>query len=162
METLEPILAQHPFLEGMAQHHLELLVGCASNVSFDAGKFLFREGEEANRFYFVRRGRVVLEIFSPQRGPIEIETLTEGDVLGWSWLVPPYHWRFDARAVEMTRAIALDGKYLRNKCETDKDLGYELLKRFVNIVDRRLQATRLELLDRYGDWAKATLDDRIG
>jgi CRP/FNR family cyclic AMP-dependent transcriptional regulator len=151
METLDPILAQHPFLEGMERHHLELLVGCASNVRFDAGKFLFREGEEANQFYFVRHGRVVLEIFSPQRGPIEIETLTEGDVLGWSWLVPPYYWRFDARAVEMTRAIALDGKCLRNKCETDKALGYELLKRFVNIVDRRLQATRLQLLDLYGD-----------
>jgi CRP/FNR family cyclic AMP-dependent transcriptional regulator len=151
METLDPILAQHPFLEGMERHHLELLVGCASNVRFDAGKFLFREGEEANQFYFVRRGRVVLEIFSPQRGSIEIETLTEGDILGWSWLVPPYYWRFDARAVEMTRAIALDGKCLRNKCETDKALGYELLKRFVNIVDRRLQATRLQLLDLYGD-----------
>src|SRR5512136_4917 len=117
METLEPVLAQHPFLEGMDRRHLELLVGCASNVRFDAGKFLFREGEEANRFYFVRRGRVVLEIFSPQRGPIEIETLTAGDVLGWSWLVPPYCWRFDARAVEMTRVIALDGERLRNRCE---------------------------------------------
>jgi CRP/FNR family transcriptional regulator, cyclic AMP receptor protein len=151
METLEPILAQHPFLEGMERHHLELLGGCASNVRFDAGKFLFREGEEANQFYFVRRGRVVLEIFSPQRGSIEIETLTEGDILGWSWLVPPYYWRFDARAVEVTRAIALDGRYLRKKCETDKALGYELLKRFVNIVDRRLQATRLQLLDLYRD-----------
>ncbi len=151
MDALEPILAQHPFLEGMEQRHLELLVGCASNVRFDAGRFLFREGEEANHFYFVRLGRVVLEIFSPQRGPIEIETLTEGDVLGWSWLVPPYYWRFDARAVETTHAIALDGEYLRSKCETDKDLGYELLKRFVNIMDRRLQATRLQLLDLYGD-----------
>ncbi len=151
MATLEPILTQHPFLEGMARRHLELLVGCASDVRFDAGKFLFREGEEANHFYFVRHGRVALEIFSPQRGPIEIETLTEGDVLGWSWLVPPYYWRFDARAVEATYAIALDGKYLRSKCETDKDLGYELLKRFVNIMDRRLQATRLQLLDLYGD-----------
>lgn len=151
METLDLILAQHPFLDGMARRHLELLVGCASDVRFDAGKFLFREGEEANRFYFVRQGRVVLEIFSPQRGPIEIETLTAGDVLGWSWLVPPYCWRFDARAVEMTRVIALDGERLRNRCEADKDLGYELLKRFVSIVDRRLQATRLQLLDLFRD-----------
>ncbi len=151
METLESILARHPFLDGMARRHLDLLVGCASDVRFDAGKFLFREGEEANQFYFVRQGKVALEIFSPQRGPIEIAMLVEGDVLGWSWLVPPYYWRFDARAVEMTRAIALDGERLRNMCETDKDLGYELLKRFASIVDRRLQATRLQLLDLYRD-----------
>jgi CRP/FNR family cyclic AMP-dependent transcriptional regulator len=92
---------------------------------------------------------VAVEIFAPQKGPITIETVVEGDVLGWSWLVPPYNWRFDARAMEMTRAVALDGVCLRNKCETDHDLGYELMKRFANIIDRRLQATRLQLLDIY-------------
>lgn len=150
MESLESILAGHPFLEGMARQHLALLAGYSSDVHFDAGRFLFREGEEANHFYFIRSGKVAVETFSPQRGPIEIETLAEGDVLGWSWIVPPYFWRFDARAVEATRAIALDGRCLRRKCEMDKDLGYELLKRFVNIMDRRLQATRLQLLDLSG------------
>jgi CRP/FNR family cyclic AMP-dependent transcriptional regulator len=149
METLEPILAEHPFLQGLDKHHLELLVGCARNVRFEAGKFLFREGEQANSFYIIRHGRVAVEIFAPQKGPITIETVVEGDVLGWSWLVPPYNWRFDARAMEMTRAVALDGVCLRNKCETDHDLGYELMKRFANIIDRRLQATRLQLLDIY-------------
>lgn len=150
MEELEKILMQHPFLRGMERRHLRLLVECASDARFGAGKFLFREGEAADRFYFIRQGTVAIEIFSPQRGPIKIESLTNGDVLGWSWLVPPYRWRFDARAVDMTRAIALDGKRLRNRCESDKDLGYELLKRFVSIMDRRLQATRLQLLGRYG------------
>ncbi len=151
METLEPILAQHPFLQGLEKRHLELIVGCASNVRFEAGKFLFRSGEEANHFYIVRHGKVALEVHSPQRGPIVIETVSEGEVLGWSWLFPPNYWRFDARAVEMTRAIALDGKCLRNKCEQDHDLGYELMKRFANIIDRRLMATRLQLLDIYSD-----------
>jgi CRP-like cAMP-binding protein len=94
---------------------------------------------------------VALEIVAPQRGPIIVETLGEGDILGWSWLIPPYNWHFDARAVELTRAIALDGKCLRTKCEADHDLGYELLKRFTNIMEQRLEATRLQLLDIYGD-----------
>ncbi len=150
MENLEQILAEHSFLQGLESHYLDLIVGCASNVRFDAGQFIFHEGEEANQFYIIRHGKVALEIFSPERGAIEIDTLEEGDVLGWSWLIPPYHWRFDSRAVELTRAIALDGKCLRNKCEEDHDLGYHLLKRFAHIVEQRLQSTRLQLLDVYG------------
>ena len=150
METLEPILAEHPFLKGLESRHLQLIVGCASNVRFDAGQFIFREGEEANQFYIIRKGKVALDVHSPERGSVIIDTLGDGEVLGWSWLIPPYHWRFDAHAVELTRAIALDGKCLRNKCEEDHGLGYELLKRFAHIIEQRLQATRLQLLDVYG------------
>jgi len=150
METLEPILAEHPFIKGLEPHHVQLIVGCASNMRFDPGQFILREGEEANQFYIIRKGKVALEIFSPERGPIIIDTLVDGDVLGWSWLIPPYHWRFDARAVELTRAIALDGKCLRTKCEEDHHLAYELLKRFAAIMEQRLQATRLQLMDIYG------------
>jgi CRP-like cAMP-binding protein len=150
METLKSILAEHPFLKDLAPHHLELIVGCASNVRFDPNQFIFREGEEANQFYVIRHGRAALEIVAPERGPIMIETLGEGEILGWSWLIPPYHWHFNARAIELTRAIALDGKCLRSKCEEDHDLGYELLKRFAHIIEQRLQSTRLQLLDIYG------------
>lgn len=150
MENLERILEEHPFFRGLNSKYIQLIVGCASNVRFDVGEFLFREGEEANQFYIVRPGKVALEIFVPERGPITIETVGEGQILGWSWLIPPHYWHFNARAVELTRAIALDGKCLRNKCEEDHDLGYELLKRFAHIVEMRLQATRLQLLDVYG------------
>jgi CRP/FNR family cyclic AMP-dependent transcriptional regulator len=150
METLEPILAEHPFIKGLEPHHVQLIVGCASNMRFDVGQFMLREGEEANQFYIIRKGKVALEIFSPEKGPIIIDTLGDGEVLGWSWLIPPYHWRFDARAVELTRAIALDGKCLRNKCEEDHDLAYELLKRFAHLMEERLEATRLQLMDMYG------------
>ena len=150
METLEPILAEHPFIKGLEPHHVQLIVGCASNMRFEAGQFILREGEEANQFYIIRKGKVALEIFSPEQGPIIIDTLGDGEVLGWSWLIPPYHWRFDARAVELTRAIALDGKCLRNKCEEDHDLAYELLKRFAHLMEERLEATRLQLMDIYG------------
>jgi CRP-like cAMP-binding protein len=150
METLEPILAEHPFIKGLAPQFVQLLVGCASNVKFDEGQFIIREGADADAFYIIRQGRVSLELNSPERGPITIYTLTEGEVLGWSWLFPPYHWHFDARALEMTRAIRLDGKCIREKCEVDHDLGYEILKRFAHIMERRLAATALQLLDLYG------------
>jgi len=149
METLQGILADHPFARGLNNHHLELLVGCASNIRFEAGQLVFREGEEANQFYLIREGKVAVELFASERGPITILTLGEGEVLGWSWLVPPYSWRFDARAIESTRAIALDGKCLREKSERDHDLGYELLKRIAHTMEERLQATRLQLLNVY-------------
>jgi CRP/FNR family cyclic AMP-dependent transcriptional regulator len=149
MQTLEPILAAHPFFKDLAKPYLELLVGCASNVRFEAGEYILRQGQEANTCYIIRHGNVALEILTPGRGPITIETISEGDVLGWSWLFPPYKWHFDARAVELTRAIALDGVCLREKCEADHNLGFELLKRFAEIMTRRLQATRLQLLDVY-------------
>jgi CRP-like cAMP-binding protein len=149
METLERILAEHTFFEGLEPEYLKLLVGCASNARFQAGAYLFREGEEASHFYLIRQGRIAVEIYAPQRPPIVVQTLEGGDILGWSWLIPPYHWRFDARVVELTRAIALDGKCLRSKCEENHDLGYVLLKRFAHIVDQRLEATRIQLLDVY-------------
>jgi CRP-like cAMP-binding protein len=149
MESLEPLLAEHPFLKGLDPRHTQIITGCASNVRFDTGQIIFREGEEANQFYIIRQGKVALQIYTPGRGSIIIDTLTEGEVLGWSWLIPPYQWRFDAVASELTRAIALDGKCLRNKCEADHDLGYELLKRFSSIVDQRLESTRIRLLDIY-------------
>jgi CRP/FNR family transcriptional regulator, cyclic AMP receptor protein len=149
METLERILVEHPFFQGLKQEHLDLIVGCASNVRFEEGEFIFREAAEANQFYLIRRGKVALEVFSPERGPLTILTLEDGEVLGWSWLVPPYRWKFDARAAELTRAIALDGKCLREKSEKDHDLGYELLKRFAHITEQRLEATRLQLLNVY-------------
>lgn len=150
MRTLETVLAEHPFFAGLEQRYLQIIVGCATNVVFEKGQIIFREGEEANRFYLIRQGRVALEVHAAGIGTLTIQTLDAGDILGWSWLVPPYRWHFDARAVELTRAIALDGECLRRKCEEDHDLGYELLKRFAEIITQRLQATRLQLLDVYG------------
>jgi len=149
VRTLETILAEHPFFAGLDKRHLEVLTGCASNVVFEEGQVIFREGEEANKFYLIREGKVALEIYAAGMGTITIQTLNSGDILGWSWLVPPYRWHFDARAIEPTRAVVMDGECLRRKCEQDHGLGYELLKRFAEIITQRLQATRLQLLDVY-------------
>ncbi len=150
MQTFEPYLVEHPFLKGLDQRHLNIIVGCASNVSFDAEQYILHEGEEATNFYIIIQGKVALEIFTSDRGPITIQTIEEGDVLGWSWLIPPYHWHYDARAIEPTSVIALDAIRLRTKCEEDHDLGYELLKRFAHVITKRLEATRLQLVDVYG------------
>jgi CRP-like cAMP-binding protein len=152
--TLEPILAEHPFFSGLLPEYLKLVTGCASNVRFDAGQQIARAGEEANSFYIIRQGKAAVEVFAPGRGTIMVETLGEGDVLGWSWLFPPYRTHFDSRALELTRAIALDGKCLRTKCEADPALGFELLKRVAGVMVQRLQAARLQLLDVYGSKRK--------
>lgn len=149
MEDLEHIIAAHPFFADLDPSYLGLLVGCASNVRFSRGAYIFKEGGEADEFYLLRAGRVALEVFAPQHKPIILSTHGEGEILGWSWLLPPYHWKFHAHVLEDTRAIALDAKCLRTKCEENHDLGYEFLKRFAQIIDQRLESSRLQLLDVY-------------
>lgn len=151
METLEAILADHPFFKGLDPRYLELIVGCASNVRFEANQFVFREDEEANTFYLLRQGKVAQEVFSPEHGPITVRTVREGEVLGFSWLLPPYRWHFDARALEVTRAIALDAKCLRTKCEENHDLGFTLMKRCAHEVAEWIDALTLQLVEVYSD-----------
>lgn len=150
MEGLEQILGRHPFFAGFAAEHSQLVAGCARNHRFDAGEYLLREGEPANEFFLIRHGKVALEIIEPGRAPIVFSVLGEGDIVGASWLVPPYRWSFDARAVELTRAIGIDAACLRGKCDADHDLGYEMMRRFLPVLVKRLQATRLQILDVYG------------
>ncbi|RPH96410.1 cyclic nucleotide-binding domain-containing protein [candidate division KSB1 bacterium] len=149
METIEPLLAEHPLFQGMSSEHLKLLVGCAKNVRFNEGEIIFREDGEADVFYVVRKGMVALDAYLPGHGAVTLTTLTDGDTLGWSWLIPPYRWHFDARAVKMTLAIALDAKCLRTKCENDHELDRELLRRFVPIMVDRMEAVVMQLLDLY-------------
>jgi CRP-like cAMP-binding protein len=150
VEGLERIIRDHPFFAGLDEEFRKLVCGCARNVRFEAGQFLFREGEPANEFFLLRHGRVALEIAAPGRGAMTFLTLGEGEIVGVSWLIPPYRWTNDARALELTRAVGMDATCLRRKCEADHDLGYEMMKRFVPVLIQRLQATRLQVLDVYG------------
>jgi CRP-like cAMP-binding protein len=151
MRTIDALLAEIPSLAGLRDEHLELIAGCARNRVFAAGERLLHEGEPANQFYVIRSGDVALETYVPHHGALTIETLHDGDLLGWSWLVAPYRTMFDARAMGETHAVSFDGACLRGKCEADHDLGYELMARFTAVIVERLQATRLRLLDVYGD-----------
>jgi len=148
--NLSPILKEHKFFKDLKSEYIELLIDCASNVYFDAGEFIFQQGQEANRFYLIRHGTVAIEISAPQHQSLVIKTVTENEVLGWSWLFPPYQWQVDARVLELTRAVALDGRCLRGKCDRDPQLGYELMKRFSRMMLDTLQVTRVQLLDLYG------------
>ena len=150
MKGIAELVSEVPAFEGMTPAHLELIAGCAHNEGFEQGDYLLREGDEADTFFVIRKGHVALETFVPERGALTLETIESGDLLGWSWLVPPYRVDFDARAVETTRVVAFDAVCLRGKCDDDPRLGYELMKRFVPVIVERLQATRIRLLDVYG------------
>jgi CRP-like cAMP-binding protein len=147
---IRDLLAGHPFFADLPAADIDLVAGCGRNVHFAAGQEVFAEGSEANAFFVIRHGRVALSVHSPAGGELTIATLGDGDVLGWSWLFPPHRWQFDARAVDGTSAVALDGACLRGKCEDDTALGYRLMARFARLIQQRLQGTRLQLLDLYG------------
>jgi CRP/FNR family cyclic AMP-dependent transcriptional regulator len=150
MEGLERIVREHRFFADIDREFSSLVTGCAKNVRFEAGQYLFHEGEPADQFYLLREGRVALEVTAPGRGAVTILTLGENEIVGVSWLIPPYRWTFNAKALGRIRAIAMDAKCLRQKCEDDHDLGYELMKRFMPILLERLHATRIQMLDVYG------------
>jgi len=150
-KELDEVLAQVPFFEGMPDDEITLIAGCGRNVRFDTGETIFRQGDAADTFYVVRHGTVAVGNFVPPRGDLVIETLEAGDLLGWSWLFPPYRSHFDARALSLVRATQFDGACLRDKCAADPALGYDLMSRFAQVLIERLQWTRLRLLDVYGD-----------
>jgi CRP/FNR family transcriptional regulator, cyclic AMP receptor protein len=151
VQTLDDLIAASPVFAELEQHHLDLLAGCGINERAEAGMFLFREGTPADRFYLIRQGTIALEVEAPGRGPVVLETLHAGDLTGWSWLFPPYRWMFDGRAKEPTALIGFDGLCLRDKCEADHELGYQLMRRFAGAAIDRLQAARLQLLDVYAN-----------
>ena len=151
MRTIDALIHDAPIFHGMSPEAVELVSGCASNVRFADGEMLFREGDDAAVFYVIRHGRVALEMFVPSRGPVTIETVDAGEVIGWSWLFPPYRWHFDAQALGLVRATVFDAACLRQKCEQDTAFGYDLMGRFAQVLIERLQWTRLRLLDVYGN-----------
>jgi CRP/FNR family transcriptional regulator, cyclic AMP receptor protein len=150
MAGLERIVLEHPFFAGLGSAFAQAISGCARNMRVAAGDYLFREGEPAEEFYLIRQGAMALEIHAPGRQPIIVATLYAGEILDGSWLVPPYRWAFDARALELARLLGVNAKCLRDKCETDHDLGYQLMKRFVGSMGEKLHAARLQVLDVYG------------
>ncbi|MBS0517965.1 MAG: cyclic nucleotide-binding domain-containing protein [Proteobacteria bacterium] len=150
MRSLEQIVAEHRFFTGLGDEHCKLVCGCARNMLFEPGEYLFREGALADRFFLLRHGRVALELTAPGRKAMTFRTLREGEIVGVSWLIPPYRWTYDARALEQVRAVAMDAECLRQKCDADHHFGYEMMKRFVPLLVEWLHATQLQILDVYG------------
>jgi CRP-like cAMP-binding protein len=149
IKNIRTLLAENAFFEGMPAAHLETMAGCGKLVRFKAGEFLLREGAEADTFYLVREGEVAIESHLPAAGALSVARVGAGGVTGYSWLFPPHRNSFDSLALTNVSAVALDGKCLRGKAEADHELGYQLMKRFAQVMLDRLQTTRLRVLDIY-------------
>ncbi len=144
---LAAALQQHPFFEGFEPAFVHAISAKASEVRFDVDEMLAKEGTEAELLYAVLEGKVALEIGASARAPLTVQTVGPGEVLGWSWLVPPHRWRFDARAVKATRAIALDAEVLRRTLKSHPTWGFQFMVRFMPVLAERLENTRVQLLD---------------
>jgi len=150
MTGVVDLISAHPFLAGLTSDTYSRLSTLARRYEFRAGDRVFGEGGKAERFWLILSGHVQLDAHVPGRGAVLIESLGRGAVLGWSWMFPPYVWHFGAMAVQPTDTIELDGIGVRQTCDADPALGYELTRRFMQVFSDRLQATRIRLLDLYG------------
>jgi CRP/FNR family cyclic AMP-dependent transcriptional regulator len=148
-EEMVATLASHAFLRGLDPPYLALLASGARPFTAAAGEVLVREGEPAHSFYLIRSGHVTLSIRAGGRGSVEVQTVGPGEVVGWSWLVPPYRWHFEGRAKDAVSAVAFDAAWLREQCERDHHFGYFLFRHVVDVLASRLTATQLQLLDLY-------------
>ncbi|XXT21307.1 cyclic nucleotide-binding domain-containing protein [Sorangium sp. So ce429] len=148
-EELVPVLGAHPFLVELPAAHLERLAEGARVLSFPEGAFLLREGGEADTLYLLTHGRVVLEIHRPGRDPVQVESLSGGDILGLHWLFPPRRWVLDARAATPVRAVGLDAAHVRACSDADPALGYAVSQRLLRQLYARLERVRLQRLDVY-------------
>jgi CRP/FNR family cyclic AMP-dependent transcriptional regulator len=146
------LLAVHPFVVGMDETQLRRMGECVTGVArFTTDQMVFHSGGVARSLYLIRSGDVALEVPAPGGGTRIVGTLHGGDTLGWSWLFPPYRWAFDARALAPTEAIAIDGETLRQCVGNDHELGFHVVWRVAREMADRLQATRLQMLDVYGE-----------
>jgi CRP/FNR family transcriptional regulator, cyclic AMP receptor protein len=150
MRTIADLLAEHPFFRGLPDKVITDLASCSVNRHFQPDELLFRTDDSADRMFALRSGRVALEITSSVRRPAVVETLEAGDIAGLAWLVPPYRWYLDARAVEPTSAVDIDAGCLRRHCEEDPAVGYVVMMRVAQAMFVRVQSARVRLLDLYG------------
>jgi len=146
IETTADALAAHPFLHGLSRDHLAVLAGTACDVTFPARHRLFEDGGSANRFWLLQSGHVALDLHVPGQGRMKIDTIGMGELLGWSWLFPPYRWAFGAVAASRVEAFEFDARAVRARCESDPVLGYEVTRRLALVVAKRLKATRVRLI----------------
>jgi CRP-like cAMP-binding protein len=153
IEVSAATLAAHPFLRGMSRDQLSVLAEAACDVRFPAKHRLFDDGGNATRFWLIQCGHVSLDLNVPGEGPVVIETIGMGELLGWSWLFPPFKWAFGAAAATAVEAFEFDAPAVRDRCGADPVLGNELNQRISEVLAKRLRATRIRLITRSGYWA---------
>ena len=148
IEVTAPALAGHPFLRGMAPGQLEALAAAASDVTFPAGHRIFETGGFAGKFWLIRSGRVSLDVHVPGNGRMIIDAAGIGELVGWSWLFPPYQWTCGAVCVTAVEAFEFDAAAVRARSAADPLFGYELTGRFLRVLAVRLQRARAGLVAR--------------
>jgi CRP/FNR family cyclic AMP-dependent transcriptional regulator len=155
-------LAVHPYLHGMSGDQLAVLAQAAREVKFPARHRLCEDGGHASRFWLIRSGGVALDVNVPGQGRTMIETIGIGELLGWSWLFPPFTWAFGAVTLGPVQAFEFDGRAVRAYCEADPALGYEITHRLVRVVANRLQATRIRLISVSAQLADVQAQGELG
>ena len=150
-DTLFTILGEQGFFRDLRPEQLVVLASVAEEVEYGGGEEIFEEGGHADAAYLILEGAVALELHVSHRAHHIVQTLHESEVLGWGWLFPPHRWSVSARTLEPTRVVRFDGIQLRGAWESDCELGYEMMKRFAEVMTTRLAATRLQLVDFYGN-----------
>lgn len=152
-EKAPSVLAEHlgrdPIFQDLEEPFLQLLAECAEEREIPPETFLFRAGEPASSFFLILEGSVMLEVYTPHRHAITLQTLKRGELVGWSWLLPPYRWSFDAHCMDPARVIAFDGHCLRQRFEQNHELGYQILQRFLPVMAQHLRAMQMQLLEIY-------------
>jgi CRP/FNR family transcriptional regulator, cyclic AMP receptor protein len=146
IEVTTAVLTAHPFLRGMPPGQLETLGTTASEVTFDPGQRIFEAGGYAGQFWLIQSGHIALDVRVPGEGIVIVETVGIGDLLGWSWLFPPFSWKFGAVALSPVRAFEFDAAFVRACCAADPALGGEVTRRIACVMARRLTAARTRLL----------------
>ena len=147
-EGLLSTFESHAFLRGLSDRHLMLLASGAQPFTAKPGDFLAREGEPSRTFYLIQSGRVTLGVMTPDRGLVPSQVVGPGEVVGWSWVVPPHRWQFTAQAIDPVRGLAFDADWLRERCEQDHELGYIFMRHLLGVVAGRLAAARLQLAEK--------------
>ena len=150
MKKILDLLLEHKFFIEMDREIVEMIAGCGVNVHFKPGEYAAKAGESADRFYVIKKGKMSIDLHHPSQGTLTIQTLANNEIVGSRWIIPPYQYRFDVRCLEHTSVVAIDGKCIRGKCEKDPKLGYALMKEFTKLMSKRLENTRMQLLDVYG------------
>jgi CRP-like cAMP-binding protein len=151
IDTLMTTLGEQSFFDGLRPEQMVVLASTAEEVDYETGVEIFDEGGQADAAYLILEGSVALELDISHRAHHIVQTLHEGEVLGWGWLFPPHRWSFGARTLEPTKVVRFDAIQLRTAWDADCELGYEMMKRFAEVMTSRLKATRLQLVDFYGN-----------
>ena len=149
MKSIETYLSAHSFFSGLEDDYIKFLANSAVELRIKEGDALFQQGKHADKFYLLRNGQVSVQVPAIVGPTLELQVMGEGQLLGWSWLIPPYRWNFQAIALEDSDLLEFDGSAILARCEEDPEFGYELLKRFAALMSERLDAARQKFMDQW-------------